>query len=141
MTEIWKDIPGLEGAYEVSNYGRVRSLSRICEYYRLGTLCKRQLPERILSAGSTSGYYMVSLALDGEHIVQYVHRLVAEAFIGSPSTGQLCVHINRDRKDNSAKNLRWATQSEYMQRDIADGVYSTPARRAASVKNLRPVGD
>ena len=78
MKEIWKDIKDYEGLYQVSNWGRVRSLDR------LGT-DRRKLKGKILSPRERSGYWCVSLRKDGNNIDISVHRLVAVAFIPNPN--------------------------------------------------------
>lgn len=105
MKEIWKDIKGYEGKYQVSNYGRVKRLERIVNN---NGGC-RILPEKICRQYSTSDtlYYRVCLTKDGKVKMKNVHRLVAEAFIPNPDNFPCVDHIDRDRKNNSVNNLRW----------------------------------
>lgn len=102
--EIWKDIEGYEGLYQVSNMGRVKSL----KYGK----------ERILK-GSTNGRYKTFLIGGRKYERFYLHRLVAVTFIPIPSKCKnidlniLEVdHINGDVLDNSVLNLRWCTKKE-----------------------------
>lgn len=99
--EEWKDIPGYEGLYQVSDQGKVKSLSRRKAHGAL-------YPERILrDAKSNSGYMRVVLCKESKTTNKSVHRLVAEAFIGE---SRLEVdHINGDKTDNRLINLRYAT--------------------------------
>ena len=99
--EIWKDIAGYEGLYQVSNLGRVKSLKK----GRWGTG-----KERILKpAKDGNGYLFVKLCKDGNSKMYHIHRLVADAFIPNPDNLPTVDHINRDRTDNRVENLRWAS--------------------------------
>ena len=102
MTEVWKDIEGYEGLYQVSNFGRVKSLN----YSRTGK------PKIMKGDFTTQGYYRVSLSKNGTRTNRNVHILVAQAFIPNPEDKPTVDHINRDKTDNRVENLRWATQLE-----------------------------
>lgn len=102
-TEIWKTVQGYP-YQQVSNLGRVRSLDRIVyqknDSYRL---IKGRMRKLVLH---TNGY--LTVALDGDKF--YVHRLVAQEFIGPAPEGYDVCHENGDRKDNRAENLRYDTR-------------------------------
>lgn len=102
--EIWRDIKGYEGLYQVSNYGRVKSL----DHYIKSKGGKRLVKGKILKPDLDKGYLRVTLSKDGviKHIM--VHRLVAEAFIPNPHNYPTVDHINRIKTDNRKENLRWA---------------------------------
>lgn len=104
--EIWKDISGYEGRYQISNLGRVRSFCRnICAVTGEPVLMK----ERI----TTTGYPAVSLyGIDGKNHLGAIHRLVANAFIPNPENKPEVNHINGDKLDYSISNLEWVTDSE-----------------------------
>ena len=111
MSEIWKDIPSYEGCYQVSNLGRVKSLSR--NYLKKGkypTISK----ERILKPGTTNGYNMAILSKNGKIKGYGVHVLVVMAFLGHSPNGQKIVpnHINGIKTDNRLDNLELITQRE-----------------------------
>lgn len=102
MNEVWKDITGYEGKYQVSNLGRVKSIN----YRSTGQ-------ERILKQMlNTYGYLQVGLYKDSKMKFYTVHKLVAEAFIENPSNKPRISHINTIRTDNRVDNLCWATQKE-----------------------------
>lgn len=116
MNEIWKDIEGYEGKYQISSLGRVRSLEReVC-----GTLSCRMIPEKIMSQQSIHGYMAVWLRKQGEHKKAYIHRLVAYAFMGHCVSEQVN-HKDKDRGNNHVTNLEWCTvQENIAHRDGAD---------------------
>lgn len=106
MEEIWKDIAGYEGRYQVSNFGRVKSLERRC---RTKTYT-RKVPEKIYAQAIDSyGYLIVSLHLDGKKKTRTVHRLVAEAFIPNPNNLKEVNHKDENKKNNAVWNLEWCT--------------------------------
>ena len=107
MEEIWKDIKNYEG-YQVSNFGRIRSLDRMVNCPLNG---KRLIKGKILKPGrSSNGYLSVNLCGSTNN----VHKLVAEAFIPNPENKPCIDHINTDKMDNRAENLRWVTHKENM---------------------------
>jgi hypothetical protein len=118
MEEIWKEIEGYEN-YEVSNMGRVRSIDRTIYQEGFG---ERRLKGRLVKPWHNGyGYYKVSLgsyaAPDGKrkHPTEFVHRLVAEAFIPNPDNLPQVNHIDYDRKNNKMTNLEWCTAKGNME--------------------------
>ncbi|HEX4875751.1 MAG TPA: NUMOD4 motif-containing HNH endonuclease [Chitinophagaceae bacterium] len=109
VQEIWKQINGYEGYYEVSNLGRVKSLNRVV--YR--GLNEMNISEKILNPSSLkNGYLYVSLASQSGIKKHLVHRLVATAFL-SNSENKYCVnHIDGIKTNNVLLNLEWATHTE-----------------------------
>lgn len=104
MTEIWKDIKGYEGKYQVSNLGRIKSLQMINN--KFGIVVHR---ERILKPTLRTNYLGITLSKDNTHKNFIVHRLVAEAFIPNPK-GLPCVnHKDENKLNNNAENLEWCT--------------------------------
>ena len=94
--EIWKDVPGYIGLYKVSNYGHVKSI-------------KKQLVLKI--CGSGNRYKTVALC-NGMRKTFRLHRLVAAAFIPNPDNLPEIDHIDGDRANNHATNLRWCTRKQ-----------------------------
>ena len=100
-TEIWKPIEGLEGKYEVSNLGRVRSIDRISSN-------GHKLKGRIRQIQKMSnGYLHITLNCDGKCHNAYLHILVARAFVPNPNHYKEVNHKNEDKTDNRADNLEW----------------------------------
>lgn len=108
MNEIWKPISGYEGRYEVSNFGRVKSLAR--EYQTGAHQATIRMGERILKPKvRPNRYCLVSLNKDGVVHDAYVHRLVAEAFIPNPNNLPQVNHIDENPSNNRVDNLEWCT--------------------------------
>lgn len=107
--EIWKDIKGYEGKYQVSNLGRVKSLSRM-KY--MGSSGYRLMPEKILKQANKRGYQTVVLCNDNEHKTTGVHRLVALSFIPNPKNLPQVNHIDENKCNNNVDNLEWVTCKE-----------------------------
>ena len=110
MSEVWRDVVGYEGLYQVSSGGRVKSLER--KVPKLNG--ERTVKERILKPrGNRGGYLQVNLyAGGGKPKKFYVHRLVCEAFHDNPDNKPQVNHVNEDKADNRACNLEWCTAEE-----------------------------
>lgn len=109
MAEVWKDVPGFEGLYQVSDMGRVKSLARVME--RTGTWATSQ-KERILKPSLCKGYRHVVLCKQGRRQSFAVHRLVALAFVPNPATKPQINHMDGNKENNRPRNLEWVTSSE-----------------------------
>lgn len=121
MEEIWKDIQGYEGLYQISNYGRVKSLERIVRKSN-GVLQPRQ--ERIMAKRvSTDGYYIAKLSRDGHSKSIAIHRLVASHFIPNPNNLPEVNHKDFDRTNNHVDNLEWCTHLDNIKYSWAEGHY------------------
>lgn len=106
--EIWKDIQGYEGEYQVSTFGNVRSLDRISEYVdgRVYTYDGKLLKKRY---SSKLGYEIVTISKNSKIKHLYVHRLVAEAFIDNPMNYKFINHKDENKRNNHISNLEWCT--------------------------------
>lgn len=112
--EIWKDVVGYEGMYEVSNKGRVRSLDR-------KDIRGRRVKGKYLKYKKTSRGYL-SLQLCGKDCL--IHRLVAKAFIPNPENKPQVNHIDGDKSNNNVENLEWCTSSENNKHRYRYGLYN-----------------
>lgn len=99
-TEIWKDIEGYEGLYQVSNMGRIKSFAR----EEGGTL--------VSLTNNKDRYVRISLAKNGKRVSYSVHRLVAIAFIENPDMKPFINHKDFNRSNNVVANLEWCTAGE-----------------------------
>lgn len=115
MSEIFKDIPGYEGIYQVSNLGRVKSLSRVAI---TGHGAKKPINERILSASIWQGYRTVTL-YNIKQKQKNVSVLMAMAFLDHTPNGNKIVvdHINNIKTDDRIENLQLITQRENCSKD------------------------
>ena len=111
--EIWKDIKGYEGHYQVSNLGRVKSLDRIVN--RSGVRNNMILKGKLKKQSSHyKGYKLVQLKVDGLFKTYKVHQLVAMSFLGHTPTGMSSIidHIDNDKTNNIVSNLRIISNRE-----------------------------
>ena len=100
--EIWKDIEGFEGLYQVSSFGRVKSLARILSD-------GRRWKERILQQETNHGYKRVVLADDNINKTYRVHRLVAQTFLPNPNNYTIINHKDENKSNNNIDNLEWCS--------------------------------
>lgn len=124
IEEIWRDIEGYEGKYQISSLGQVKSLKdnhgnpreKFLKFYR-----------------HRCGYIQVVLTKNSKQIRYYVHRLVAIAFIDNPNNLPQVNHIDENKENNSVDNLEWCTQ-QY------NNTYGTFQRRRVANTNYKAIG-
>jgi len=127
VNEVWKTVVGFPD-YQVSNLGRVKSLSR----YFFNGRGMVHTKDKILKAGlDPKGYYRVSLSKDGQSYTCKVHRLVADAFVENPCNKSSVNHLDENTKNNQVANLEWVSHRENMN-------YGTKGQRQAQ-KISRPI--
>lgn len=125
MEEIWKDIAGYEGKYQVSNLGNVKSTVRcVSKDYVI-------LKPRI----HTGGYVRVTLPVPAGRVDRYIHRLVAQAFIENPNNEQYVNHIDGDKKNNAVVNLEWVNKRENINHYIQNCKVKTSRYTGVSLEN------
>lgn len=111
MQEIWKDITGYEGLYQVSTFGRVKSIPHLIRANINGG--KRMTEEYIKNTTvGWHGYVWVNLCKNGKTKTYSVHRLVAMAFLENPHSLPAVNHIDGNKENNLVRNLEWCTNSE-----------------------------
>lgn len=135
--EIWRDIAGFDGAYAISNYGRIKSFERTIP-------CKGKnnsdsyvvVHEKILHLGDNGhGYLIANLSSSNKTNIFYVHRLVATAFIPNPQQLPTVNHKDENKSNNKVSNLEWAsyqynnnygTAKQRSRQTIIKSGYATP---------------
>lgn len=111
VNEVWKDIPGFEGNYSVSNLGRVRSNFRTVPGNMIGI--RRPVKERILCFRTRSnGYLDLTLRINGKRYSLLVHRLMCETFYGIDPNKTYVNHKDGNKLNNALVNLEWCTPAE-----------------------------
>jgi hypothetical protein len=120
MNEIWKDIAGYEGIYQVSNCGNVRSLN----------WGNRGIVKNLWLKPHRNGYSQVEFHKNGERKMFTVHRLVALSFVEGYEDGLVVNHKDEDKQNNCLENLEWCTTSENV-------LYSLPHRKKVLSRNVQ----
>lgn len=130
QSEIWKDIPCYEGKYQVSNYGRVRSL----EYHNTKNIKRIGL---LKLAEDKKGYIRCALSKHNKLITYKVHRLVAFAFCKNPNNYPQVNHLDGNKKNNMADNLEWCNNSMNQIHAYSHGLnhYHMPTHHPVVVSN------
>ena len=122
MQEVWKDIKGYEGLYQVSNLGNIKSSSS---------------SQNLNPSLHSGGYLKIELYKNGKGKYFYVHRIVAEAFIRNQEAKAQVNHIDGNKKHNSVDNLEWATPSENISHAFKIGLLQSPMK--GKYGNLNPL--
>ena len=115
VTEVWRGIADYEEYYQVSNFGRIRSLDRVGDNGRVYKGVTRALSD------NGKGYLHVELKLKGKGKSLYVHRAVATAFLPNPENKPEVNHKDLNTSNNCVTNLEWVTRAENMQHSAMFG--------------------
>lgn len=129
--EVWRDIKGYEGYYQVSNFGRVKSLDRVA-IYSDGRIFKYN--GRQLKTTLNKGYVHVKLSKHSDVKTFKIHRLVAEAFIPNPLNLPQVNHKDENKTNNNVDNLEWCTGKYNMN-------YGTVAQRIKNNIDYKLLGE
>ena len=107
--ELWRDIEGYEGLYQISNLGRIKGLDRVnvSENGR-----RTRVKSKVLHQTLYRGYYKIRLSKGNRKRDFYTHRLVAFAFCEKPDGKNTVNHIDGVKNNNVSRNLEWVTQKE-----------------------------
>lgn len=122
MKEIWKDIKGYEGFYQVSNMGRVKGIER--EVYSGHNYSVLRIEKEKIYKGYKvkNGYIYQTLLKNGKRKTFKLHRLVAETFIPNPDNKPQVNHIDGDKENNKVSNLEWVTRKENLNHAYKTGL-------------------
>lgn len=114
MEEVWKEVIYYEDYYEVSNFGRVRSLDRYVNGRWGDTFIKGRVLKQITNK---DGYKGVNLTKDGKYKYFLIHRIVAEAFIPNPNNYRCVIHKDGNVSNNWVENLEWSTDRDLQNKE------------------------
>jgi hypothetical protein len=126
--EVWKDIPGYEGKYQISNKGRVKSLPRNDKF------CKRptEIIMKVFICGS--GYEEVILSIKRKRKPKLIHRMVAEAFVPKQPGKEEVNHKDGNKLNNDYTNLEWVTPSENIKHSYDELEHKILGKRVVCVE-------
>lgn len=132
--EIWIDVKGFEGLYQVSNQGRLRSLDRPVKQRNNSIQVKKG--KLIAQSENNKGYPLSNMSKGNKRYSRATHRLVAEAFIPNPENKPQVNHIDGDKENNNVDNLEWVTAKENTKHAIENGLMKpclNNAKRASDI--------
>lgn len=131
--ENWKDIKGYEKLYQISNFGRIRSLDHYVQTKnQYGTKSERLVKGQILKASlNKKGYFVQTLTKSKKKQYQ-IHRLVALTFINNQTDKNIVHHKNKIKTDNRVSNLMWVDSKEHI--DLHSIEHSKPPYKGIGIK-------
>lgn len=125
MSETWKDIPGFEGLYQASTFGRIRTAPGKTTFSKRYGRARHWKTRILKGRGQCKSGYKVALWRDGKPFDYLVHRAVALTWVPGFVDGMTVNHINGDRFDNRVENLEWLSLKENIQHGFLTGLYPT----------------
>lgn len=131
MEELWRDVNGYEGLYQISNLGRVKSLKRKNKYKHNEEIIMKELFD--------GNYLFIRLSKNSKKKNFLIHRLVAEAFIKEIKGKEYVNHKNGIKTDNRVENLEWVTASENTIHAIKNGLKRLPNKKIIQIDNNKIV--
>lgn len=132
--EVWKDIKGYEGLYQISNLGNIKSLNKVQKLYINNAKSGIRKGKQLKLILFNNGYYFVNLSKNGKIHSYAVHRLVAKTFISNPNNLPIINHIDGNKLNNNINNLEWCTYSHNIQEAFRLGL-SKPIWKGKFDKN------
>ncbi len=128
--EIWKDIIGFEGYYQVSSFGNIRSVDR---YIQNNPNASRKLKGKNLKQKiGIKGYHLICLHKNGSNKFVRVPRIVGEMFVENPLNKPQINHKDGDKSNNNASNLEWATCLENITHSVKNGFHKSGSNHVQS---------
>ncbi|WVQ00039.1 NUMOD4 domain-containing protein [Synechococcus phage MA10] len=125
--EIWKPVKGLESQYSVSNLGNIRS---------------EKLNRNLKLQDASNGYKSITLFHHkGKYVTERIHRLVAEAFCDRIEGQDVVLHLDNDKTNNQATNLKWGTQRDNIKQCYREGRMVAPKRAPLYYVMVNPEGE
>ena len=140
--EVWKDVVGYEGYYQVSSDGRVKGVDRWYEQYNASAkrIVKVFYPEKLFNGEvDKDGYIKVQLTKDKVRKKFFVHRLVAIAFIANVEKKPEVNHKDGIKSNNSSENLEWMTSSENTRHALDTKLYTAARGEGSGMSKLTEV--
>jgi hypothetical protein len=130
--EIWKDVIGYEGFYQVSNFGNVK---RVGSFRGVN---KAYLNDYYLNPRDNGkGYLRIKLTINNKSKRVMLHRIIAEAFIENQNNYPVINHINGNRQDNRIENLEWCTQSQNCLHAVKMGTWGSLKKNIIKRQHLK----
>ena len=130
--EIWRDVKGYDGKYQVSNLGNVRSVDRTF-FNACGVMVTRR-GTMLKPTQNQGGYMKVTMHKEGVVNIVVIHRLVAEAFLQNPNNLPQVNHKDGNKRNNDASNLEWCTALHNMHHAKKHGLRNNALRYAKSMR-------